>query len=324
MPKLSQSNIRAWSDLGFQWDDPRVYLAEVFQAEDRKPEEAKRFLPTSTGSRLAQVLKDLAVYEEALRRFTTWACGGRDDLEERISRLHLEKATVHRELNDGMEALSHYNQGIAFLKTLVGHGRADLAIELARASLNKAITLAELGHHQAALNLYDEVILLVKPLVYDQGQWQWSNDLAKAYVNKANVLDDLGRVNAADELFYQADQLRCWLVVEKKQLDVLPEMAQTLQSWAVIGRRLQEPRKALEFHDRAIAALPELCSPKISMLNLQSSLGRTLSEQVGGPVRFGTVLRSARCLRLGHCHFLAADLPGAGRLQEPTGRDLPQ
>jgi tetratricopeptide (TPR) repeat protein len=238
-----------WTELGYHWDNPRDYLAEIFEAERHDPEAARRFLPPSTGTRFAQVLKDLAVFDEAIRCHLLI---NTPEWRPRLARLLQEKAVVHHELVDWLGALPPLNQAIEILQEFAQQKQSDWIVDLARALMNKGITLYNLGRPRAAVTVYDQAILRLKPLIYDNAEWQWTNDLAKVYVNKANALDELRYVDAAGEFYDQSCQLRTWLIEEKGQTEILAEQARTFTTWASIKHRQGKSRDAVSLCDNAI------------------------------------------------------------------------
>ena len=154
-----------------QWTDPREWLTRAMQAEGRDPSEIDRFLPPRTGSRKAQAIADLAIYEEARRIYERLVAQGRDDLKAELAALCGNMAFVNENLDDIPGAMTHDDRAIALLEHLVEReGRREQANNLAAACMNKANALCALGDLAGAVALYDRVIALLEHLVEREGR----------------------------------------------------------------------------------------------------------------------------------------------------------
>lgn len=131
---------------GISWDDPREWLVRALQADGRNPAEAEKLLPACRGSPKAQVIADMAAYDEAQRIFERLVAGGRSELESESARLCLHKAHVHKCVDDLPGAVAQDERAIEIYERLVHQeGRHELVGDLAQAVIWRANSLNKLG-----------------------------------------------------------------------------------------------------------------------------------------------------------------------------------
>lgn len=244
---------------GAAWDDPIDWLKEALRLDGRDPDEAEALVLARTGSRKAQVIADLAAYEEALSIYERLLAAGRNGLAEDLARLCAEKALVHVSADDLPGALRAQDRAIALYKRLVDEdGRTDLTRELARAHENKALAVETTGDGRAALALYDQALDLYERLVDEQGRTELRGELAAAYVNKATAVGDLGDERSAVELYDRAIAIQEHLVQEEGREDVAYALSQTYVNKAMALAILGDDASAVGLYDQAIAVRERL------------------------------------------------------------------
>ena len=148
-----------------KWDDPREWQRKAFNAAGLAPSEADApFLPGS-GSRRAQAIADMVVYEEAYRIFEKLIKEGQCSFEEQFATLCLNKALVHESAGDVAGAAELAAGAIKIRERLVTHeGREDLTSSLASAYSYIASTMYRLDHKEVAAWFYSRAIEIFGPL----------------------------------------------------------------------------------------------------------------------------------------------------------------
>ena len=213
------------TNTGSEWDDPREWLVQAFEADGRDPAEVEAFLPPRGGSQ-AQAIADLAAYEEALRIFDRLRAAGRKDLEIPLAALCTQKAFIHNSTDDVPGALALYDRVISIREQLVKRGRQEWANELAHVYMLKAVDVGNLGDFRAAVALYDQALSIRERLVEQDDQWELASDLARTYMNKAISVGRLGdrrgavalydRTIATYERLVEHEDVRNWKVFSPK------------------------------------------------------------------------------------------------------------
>ena len=169
---------------GAQWADPRPFLATALRIEGRDQAAAEALAAARGGSRAAQAVGDLAVYDEAYRLFHRLVQSGRSELSKIFALLCMNKALVHRYLNDPPGVVAMYENSVAILQRLVEEeGRRELAENLARALMNWAVVIQPMGMLTEAVALFERSVAILQRLVEQEGRRELTNDLASALMN---------------------------------------------------------------------------------------------------------------------------------------------
>lgn len=179
---------------GVTWHDPLTWLRKGLREAGRDPAEAERLAPRRTGSRRAQAVADLAVYEEAARLYQGLVDGDRSDLAPDLAALLQNKAFVHGNLDDAPGQIAAFDKVIAIRDRLVHQeGRTELANGLARTYLNKGNALKNLGEARTALPEYDKAIAIRERLVLQEGRTELAGDLAWTQLSWADIARNHGK-----------------------------------------------------------------------------------------------------------------------------------
>jgi tetratricopeptide (TPR) repeat protein len=276
-----------WTPFGGHRPDPRDWLLRAFRAAGRDPAGAEALLPVRTGSRQAQAVADLAVYDEAVRIYDRLLAAGRKDLEAELAELCFHKASVHRAAADLPGALALYDRCTAFCERLVhAEGRRDLANDLAAAHQGQAEVVAVQGDHCAAVTFYNRAIALREELVERDARHELANDLADAYLGKAASVADLGDPRAGTALYDRAIALRERLVNQDGRHDLAHDLAAAYLGKAGAASDLGEHRAAVALCDRALALYgwPETREARRDLAN---DLARTYTSKADAVADLG-------------------------------------
>ncbi len=190
---------------GAEWQDPRPCLRSALEEEGRDPGLAESLVPRGHGSRRAQAVADLAVFDEALRIYERLIAAGRGEINDRLADLCQRKALVHQHLGDGPGALGMCDRAIAIYERLAEQDSWwEFARDLAVAWTRKANMLQGLDDRRGAVALYDRAIAVIERLSEQEGVGELRATLAGVYMNKAIVVEGLGDVPAAVALYDRA------------------------------------------------------------------------------------------------------------------------
>jgi len=211
---------------GIKWDDPIEWLEKAYKLSGRDLSELNDAIEEMKGSRKAQGLIDLEVYEKAQRIYSDLIDQGMKDLEYDLSTLLINKAFVHNSVDDIPGAIAMYDKAIEIWERLVHkEGRTELANNLATVYLNKAIAVMGLGDNRAAVEMYDKAIEIWERLVHKEGRTELANNLATVYLNKAIAVMGLGDNRAAVEMYDKAIEIRERLVDKEGRTELLGDLA---------------------------------------------------------------------------------------------------
>jgi serine/threonine protein kinase len=238
---------------GMRWDDPLEWLRKAFRAADYDPAMADIRIPLRTGSRRAQAIADMGVYEEAYRIFERLVMEGRGFLEDQLAALCCEKALIHENTGDLVGAAELFARAVAILERLVNQqGRLELASELAVAYTSIASVTYGLFDKNVAVTFYNRSIDIYERLVQQDGKLELLNSLAAAYMNKASAVSALGDKITAVALYDHAIEIRERLVNRIGRSEVADDLATAYMNKAVAVRDMGDTASAVALYDRAI------------------------------------------------------------------------
>jgi serine/threonine protein kinase len=236
---------------GGGWTEPDLWLRIALKAIGRDPAEA--VIPPRSGSRHAQAISDLSVYEEAYRIFERLVASGRNDLQILFGELCIEKAVVHSETGDLVAAASLYDHAIEIYERLLIKGDPpDCRNHLAAAYMNKAAVIGDLGDAQNAIELFDQCIEIRERLVIQERRQEFADDLAAAYMNKAVRVSGLGDNRSAAALCERATEILERLVSKEGRQELADALATAYINTSGVFMARGDYRTAASFVDRAL------------------------------------------------------------------------
>jgi serine/threonine protein kinase len=221
-----------WTNWGFEWDDPRLYFP-------RKPggSGAPSQPPPLYTSRTSLALQDIGLYEQVVAYYSSPARINRKNARGLLAKALAEKACVHAFLEDASGAAALFDASIKRYRTLGNEH------EIAKALLNKGSVQEFADPGGAALTYLASAEILTR-LASTTRRREHVNDLAKAYQNLANACDLWTTFSTAQpeereatlrdalKLYDASEELRKWLIAEKGDLSVLPELVATYANHA--------------------------------------------------------------------------------------------
>ncbi len=179
--------------LGMNWVDPMDWLTLAWKATGRDLAQMGRSRPSRSGSRKAQAIAVLIVYEEARAILTRLVAHGGHTYESKLAALCIHQGFIHLSLDDLPGAVAAFDRAISMYERLLEREEHhEHAVGLAWACMDKASALRSLGDPQAAIEWSDRAIATFERLVEVEGRRELAGDLAKAYMNKANYQSDRG------------------------------------------------------------------------------------------------------------------------------------
>ncbi len=239
---------------GAAWQDPRPYLERALKLAGRHPREVGILFPSRGGSRQAQAVAELAIFEEARRVYQRVIDRGRKEQEPQLALVCHHKALVHEFLNDMPGAGAQYDQALTIFERLVHQeGRGEWAHDLAMTYQNKgAGPVHRSGDQRATVVLFDRAIALWERLVNEEGRRDLANDLARTYLNKTVTLRHLGDRQGAVPFYDRAIALRERLVNEEGRRDLAGDLAIVYHHKAMVVGNLGDARGEVNLFDQAL------------------------------------------------------------------------
>jgi serine/threonine protein kinase len=231
---------------GEEWVDARRWLKTALEAAGRNPSEADALTPPPTGSRRAQAIAVLAVYERAYRILKKLVADGRKDLEEQLADLCFEKAHVHTITDDLVGAVAVYDRAIQLYERLENLPR------LAFTCGDKAITLRRSGDLAGAVGLYDRAIKIYEMLLSLKYNQQLARHVAHDYMNKAVAISELGDQRGAVALCDLAIPIYKRLVDHDGRQELANALAMAWMNKANSLHFLGQDHEAVACYDRVI------------------------------------------------------------------------
>jgi len=239
---------------GGEWTNPREWIESALRLDGRDPAEAEEILAHRVASRRGQLVAELAMFEEAKGILDRLVNTGRQDLNQNLASLCMEKAFVHETSDDFSGALAEYDQCIAIRHRLVEQeGRCELADDLAMALMNKANAVQRMGDLAGAVKLYDQCITIRKRLVEQEGRRELAANLANAIMNKANAVQRMGDLAGAVKLYDECIAIRRRLVEQEDRWELANGLAGALMNKAIALNSLGELAGAVKLYGECIA-----------------------------------------------------------------------
>lgn len=144
---------------------PQMWLRKALREGGHDPDEVMRLPAAPARSRRAASVAALAVYDEAQILFESLIDRGRQDLEEWLASLCVNRATVHVSLDDVPGAVSLCERAISLFKRLSDDvGERDQVAGWAAALSLRARLLSSSGDNKSALEVADQSIALFERL----------------------------------------------------------------------------------------------------------------------------------------------------------------
>ncbi len=246
------------------WEDPLVWIKKVQDLGSRTIENVYTQINKGTGSRKAQNIIDLELYEEVLEAYSELNKSSDDDHEPDIAELLAEKALIHRCTDDLPGAVTTFEKAIEILET---SGYADSKKEtrakcrLASMYSQKAITLRYFMSHIDAIVSHDKAIGLLEDLIADGAGIEPYDDLARAYIMKANTLWVLKDFTHALVLHDKAIEIFEKLLNQDETVSLQRALAKSYANKAVALRATGNFEDALFFNKQAIQIIEKIVDP---------------------------------------------------------------
>jgi tetratricopeptide (TPR) repeat protein len=238
---------------GERWDPPRKWLGRAFEASGRDPTEAEAHVPAPSGTRRAQAVADLAVYEEARAILERKLSAEGPEHQAVLAALCVQKAFVHTSLDDRPGALALFDRALELWEDLITvQGQRQHTASLARTLLHKADTLRVLGETAEAVPLYDRVVALWERLDNRKRRRELREDLAEAHLNKGVAVRSLGDLRTALDLFDRAIDLWEEVVNRDHQEEAANDLARAYLTKASAVSVRGDAGAALTLCDEAI------------------------------------------------------------------------
>jgi serine/threonine protein kinase len=244
---------------GMQWIDPMHWLTFAWKAAGRDLAQIERSRPTRSGSRKAQAIADLTVYEEARTILARLVAHGRHAYESKLADLCIHEGFIYQSLNDLPGSVAACDLAIAMYERLVE--REDdhkFAVGQAWAYMGKASALRSLGDPQSAMEWDDRAIATFERLVEGEGRRELADQLAKAYMNMGVTQNTRGDARGAIKVYDRAVVLLERLVEVEGRRELSEHLAKACLNKAIALREVQAHLIAAATDDRAIAILEQL------------------------------------------------------------------
>jgi serine/threonine protein kinase len=242
-----------------EWDNPEVWIHRACKADGRNPNESTIDIPERRGSRKAQALVDLELYEEAEKIYLNLIENGQTMYEEDLARLLNNMAFIHENTGDFPGARRLYDRSIAIRENLVHHkNRQDLIFELGWVYMNLGGSLYQRSDSQGANTCFDKIIDIWEPMLTGDRRGEIAVNIAQVYMNKAMSLSDWGQIDKAMNLFDKVISIYERLVYEDHQSDLINLLGRFYLNKAVSAMKMGDYRLASELCDKVIQIREQL------------------------------------------------------------------
>jgi len=239
-------------DADAAWDDPVVWLEKAWAHAGRRPDDTRRKLPRRIGSRTAQALVDLEVFQEAETAYAALMNEQSAAVRDEFAQVLYQKALLCEHLSDFPASAQTYDRLIElFQASSDDPDLPALKYESARAMDAKSRMMLHAGEVPLAVELSRAAL---QSLVSIEGitlDTDTRKCLASAYMNHAKIALRQGTVSMALEATETAIEL-LELIHDDQQIECSRLLALALMDKAVCLFDLADYSGSLEFHDRSI------------------------------------------------------------------------
>jgi serine/threonine protein kinase/tetratricopeptide (TPR) repeat protein len=240
--------------MGAVWQDPREWLAHVARAEGLPGDEIAARGAPGEGSRRAQAIDDLALYDEAARRLERLIEDGNDEHAVALSRLYEAKGLVHIVAEDFSGEVTCGEKQVTLLERLVQQrGRGDLAGALANAYMGWGNSIYEFGERHDAIAIYDKAIALAERHLRGEARTDLISARIRAYLAKADVYNDLEDHELSTALCDKAIAALERLTLQKDRGELLEDLYHAYQLKGDNVLAVDEPEEAFELYQRSLS-----------------------------------------------------------------------
>jgi tetratricopeptide (TPR) repeat protein len=235
-----------------RYEPPGKWLGLAYKAAGLDPTEAEERLPAPAATRKAQIVADLATYDEARLLLERSASATPFELQPRLVGLLVQQAQAHAAACDWSGARGALDQASALWQDLVQtQQRRELLPGLIRTLLHEAQLGRRQGEFTFAVQKCTQVIRLYERQNNRRARRDLRGDLATAYLEKALALRSLGDAANAMALFERA--LILWrMLVDEGQEELANDLAQACLSKASLLSSQGHTEQALELCEEAI------------------------------------------------------------------------
>ncbi|MBN1552637.1 serine/threonine protein kinase [bacterium] len=249
---------RMMKGTGVTWDDPQKWLEKGYR-EANKSLDVLRALPARGGSGKAQILTDLEIYEDAALEFRRLVNAGREDLREDFVSLLINKASVHRSIEDYPGAVALFDEATGILDQLLQNNpSSNNANKLASVYISKGNCLHSQHQYNEAVILFDQAIAIRETLTGQSSDPNTQDNLATVYICKANTLFVMGELKRALIYYDKTIMIREKIMEENYSAVNADELAKAYMNKGTLLRNLGDFNEAMVLFDKALAVREKL------------------------------------------------------------------
>ena len=244
---------------GRSWDDPAFWLRKACEISGQPASKFDDIIPERKGSRKAQAVADLEVYETAQKLIESILAKTGETPGKCLAQLVIQKAKIQESIGDLPGAVASYDQAVSvYSKLFSDTGELDISNELAGALAKKALVILYQEQPQEALILIDEAIRIRESLVNENKRDDFSNFLASTYINKAAVLFRLNRMDECILYYDRVIAIRERLVYDENQTQLADYLARVYINKSSALTRMDNLTAAKDFQEKAMKLFEKL------------------------------------------------------------------
>ncbi len=251
--KLAKTSHDRKTENGLIWDDPLDWLEKAFTHANRDLSEMDMMIPEQTGSRTSQALRDLEIYEIALKIYRSQSeIDSRMPAEDLVPIL-LSKALVHEGVSDWKGSINTRDQAIKILEDCVyNDSKSDLTGSLSIALMQQGWILCRIGEIKPCMDCYEKARVLREFMFKNDQTPELAVELSKSYAGIGEALSKQKRFREGQINFDKAVDLLYQVVFEQEKHEYAHMLAVYYQTRAFLLKRYVEPSETLEYLDKAM------------------------------------------------------------------------
>ncbi|MBN1356309.1 serine/threonine protein kinase [bacterium] len=242
-----------WVDSRIRWDDPVIWLKRALKDAGRNETEFEGMIPGRSGSRKAQALVDLEIFDMALNIYRDMLPESSVDIIKKCVMILSQQSHIHRSIEDRPGTLEKYSAIIdvmerfpALKSTVEGKG------VLADIYTNKAATLYETGDLTGIPELIDRAVKLREEMVYTDNQSRLRGHLASSYMNQSVIIRTQGNLDEACRTLDKAIAIWEQLYHGENDAESAKDLATAYSNRAIFARVKGDYQMSAELYDKAI------------------------------------------------------------------------
>jgi tetratricopeptide (TPR) repeat protein len=258
---------------GGAWDNPEIWLRRALRMAGDDESRADAVSGNGSGSRKAQALADLALYEEVEQIYSRLEKDGTRISPDILPLVLHNKASLQEAMDDYPGVIATLTEAINRVRNLMlDQPESEFKSLLACSYANMANAYKILGKPLKSIELYNLAIVVFEDIDSRESSDVSQSNIARSNLNKAIALISLHQYKKAINILDNVIPIRETLQAKNQTMGCAKQLIRAYLTKAVALNAVDKPLHALKIFDRATAVVKSIATPHNSAsLELESA-----------------------------------------------------